>query len=158
MMSGRLLIMDDDFFDDFAANTQDMQFSGDNRAALSRLRGLAQSMFPQKWADLVRWPVQCACGHSMEFAVLYYVSRMCCPTCKVHIGAPTLHQRLTEQRDDRARYHMIVASLNDEIFTFGEEESQALRALSRMSDDPDLLGDAAEDMNKGVKYRRRGDV
>ncbi len=158
MMAGRLIIMDDDFFADFAANTQDMQFSGDNREALSRLQQLAQSIFPQKWSEIVRWPVQCACGHSLEFAVLYYVSRMKCPICQADIGSPTLYQRLTEQDDDRARYHMIVASLNDEIFTFGEEECQALRALSRMSDDVDLLGDAAEDLNVGARYRRRDDV
>lgn len=157
-MAGRLIFLDDAFFADFAANTQDMQFSGDNREAHQRLKRLAKDQFPQKWADLVRWPVQCDCGHAMEFAVIYYVSKMKCPICQEAVGAPGLHDRLTQQDDDRARYHMLVAAIDDTTFTFGEEECQALRALYRMTDDSESLGDAADEMNSASKYRRRSDV
>lgn len=157
MMAGRLIVMDAEFFEDFIANTRDMQFSGDNREAETRLRKLAENAFPQTWSELLRWPAQCECGHTMEFAVLYYVVRMHCPICRKPIGTADLHARLLGQSSDRDRYHMLVASMDDDVFTFGEDEARALRAMSCLTDDGDLLADTASDLNVGTKYRRQGD-
>ena len=157
-MPGKLILMDDSFFADLEAGTQDMQFSGDNREAVERLRRiLKEHPFPQTWTNLLRWPVQCGCGHAMEFAVLYYVAKMHCPLCHAPIGAPDLHAELNSQVTDLMRYRMLVANIDDMVFAFGGKEAQALRALTRMTNDADLLAETADEMNTTTcgKYKRK---
>jgi len=152
-MAGRLITLSSEFFDDFEVNTKSMQFSGDNNVARDRLKGLVRFAFPRDWSDLVRWPVQCDCGHTMEFSVPYYLAELHCGNCEQPLWSVDLWARMTKKSTDGERYSMLVAVIHGS-HAMGEQAASVLSFVSRMAETGDgLAADVAEDLGTLNTYR-----
>lgn len=153
-MAGRLISLSEEFFADFTAQTADMQFSGDNREARNRLGTLRGKGFPADWADLARWPVQCDCGHTAEFAVGWYLTRLRCPKCKASYWSADFYVRMAAKKVLKNRLAMLL-EVTEGGSAMGENEALALRGISRMvGGDNTSVEAAAEDLELTARYRR----